>query len=371
MRDMKRIVSHDISSTSPDPHDMAAMIKRWARELGFQQAGISDIDLGEHPQHLARWLAAGHHADMAWMAEPKRCHPEQLVPGTQRIISVRMDYLPADPRCHEVLNNPELAYVSRYALGRDYHKLIRRRLQQLADKIAEVAGPFGYRAFVDSAPVLEKAVASQAGLGWIGKHTVVINRQAGSWFFLGELFTDLPLPIDTPVSSHCGSCQACIDICPTKAILAPYQLDAGKCISYLTIEHRGAIPVELRRPIGNRIFGCDDCQMVCPWNRYAKASQERDFSPRHELDKPDLLELMSWTEAEWSTRTEGMALRRAGYRGWIRNLSVALGNASASAKVLDALTTRFSELEAAGMLDDVLREHLLWAINEQREHGFL
>lgn len=362
---MKRIISHDISNSPPPAHDMEAMahdIKRWARELGFQQAGISDIDLGQHPQHLARWLAAGHHADMAWMAEPKRCHPDQLVPGTQRIISVRMDYLPADPRCFEVLNNPDLAYVSRYALGRDYHKLIRRRLQQLADKISQAAGPFGYRAFVDSAPVLEKAVASQAGLGWIGKHTVVINRQAGSWFFLGELFTDLPLPIDAPVSSHCGSCQACIDICPTKAIVAPFQLDAGKCISYLTIEHRGSIPAELRRPIGNRIFGCDDCQMVCPWNRYAKPSQEKDFLPRHDLDQPEALALLAWTEAEWSSRTEGMALRRAGYRGWLRNVSIALGNAPGREQIAQALAEKQSTFSD----DDMLSEHLAWALAEQQ-----
>lgn len=362
---MKRIISHDLSNSPPPAHDMDAMahdIKRWARELGFQQAGISDIDLGQHPQHLERWLAAGHHADMAWMAEPKRCHPDQLVPGTQRIISVRMDYLPADPRCFEVLNNPDLAYVSRYALGRDYHKLIRRRLQQLADKISQAAGPFGYRAFVDSAPVLEKAVASQAGLGWIGKHTVVINRQAGSWFFLGELFTDLPLPIDAPVSSHCGSCQACIDICPTQAIIAPYQLDAGKCISYLTIEHRGSIPIELRSAIGNRIFGCDDCQMVCPWNRYAKPSQEKDFLPRHDLDQPEALSLLKWTEAEWSTRTEGMALRRAGYRGWLRNVSIALGNASGREAVAQAL----AEKQSAFSDDDMLSEHLSWALAEQQ-----
>lgn len=346
---------------------LAEDIRRWGRELGFQQVGISGTDLGEHPAHLEKWLEAGHHADMEWLREPKRVDPAALKPGTRRVISLRMDYLPAEPRIHQILQDGSRAYIARYALGRDYHKIIRPRLQRLADRIEAEIGPFGYRAFVDSAPVLEKALASQAGLGWMGKHTVIINRRAGSYFFLGELFTDLPLPVDVPVSNHCGSCQACIDICPTKAIVAPYVLDAGKCISYLTIEYRGVIPVELRRPIGNRIFGCDDCQLVCPWNRYAQASQEPGFTPRHAFDGPPLLDLWDWDEATWLEQTAGMPLRRMNYTSWVRNLSIALGNAPASTEMLTALTTRFSALETAGQLDEVLREHLLWAMAEQRD----
>ncbi len=354
------------TATGPDMAALVEDIRRWGRELGFQQVGISGTDLGEHPAHLAQWLDDGYQANMEWLREPKRVDPQALIPGTQRIISLRMDYLPAEPRIHDILQDGRRAYIARYALGRDYHKIIRKRLQQLADRIVAAVGPFGYRAFVDSAPVLEKALASQAGLGWMGKHTVIINRKAGSWFFLGELFTDLPLPVDTPVSNHCGTCQACIDICPTKAIVAPYVLDAGKCISYLTIEYRGVIPLELRRPIGNRIFGCDDCQLVCPWNRYAQASQEEAFTPRHAFDGPDLLELWDWNEETWLKQTEGMPLRRMNYASWVRNLSLALGNAPGSAAVMDALTQRFADMEAAGTLDDVLREHLLWAMDEQR-----
>lgn len=348
-----------------DPEALARDIKRWGRELGFQQVGITDTDLGEHPAHLQRWLEAGYHANMEWLKEPKRVDPTALIPGTRRIISVRMDYLPANPRIHTILQDGTRAYLARYALGRDYHKIIRKRLQQFADRIVEAVGAFGYRAFVDSAPVLEKALASQAGLGWIGKHTVVINRQAGSWFFLGELFTDLPLPVDTPVSNHCGTCNACIDICPTQAIIAPYQLDAGKCISYLTIEYRGIIAEALRRPIGNRIFGCDDCQLVCPWNRYAQASQEAAFTPRHDFDGPDLLSLWAWDEATWLRHTEGMPLRRMSYGSWIRNLSIALANAPASQQVLQALEARRQHLIATDAFDEVLTEHLNWAINEQ------
>ena len=356
------------TSASLSPADLLGLkadIAVWARALGFQQMGISDIDLGEHPEHLARWLAQGFEADMGWLHEPKRIAPAELVPNTQRIISLRMDYLPAEPRIHEILADGERAYIARYALGRDYHKLIRKRVQKLADRMAEVIGPFGYRAFVDSAPVLEKAIASQAGLGWMGKHTLILNRHAGSYFFLAELFTDLPLPPDEPVKSHCGSCSACIDVCPTQAIIAPYVLDAGKCISYLTIEHRGVIAEPLRRAIGNRIFGCDDCQLVCPWNRYAKPSEEAAFSPRHGLDGPPLLDLWAWDEAEWLAKTEGMPLRRMTYVGWLRNVSIALGNAPASAAVIEALQQRRDALNAAGTLNEVLQEHIDWAINEQ------
>ena len=327
MHAMRRLPVQQDPANSLDLTTLAADIKRWGRELGFQQVGITDTDLGEHPAHLAKWLDEGYQANMEWLREPKRVAPEALIPGTQRIISLRMDYLPAEPRIHEILQDGRRAYLARYALGRDYHKIIRKRLQQLADRIVGAVGPFGYRAFVDSAPVLEKALASQAGLGWMGKHTVVIKRGAGSYFFLGELFTDLPLPVDEPVNNHCGSCQACIDICPTKAIVAPYTLDAGKCISYLTIEYRGVIPVELRRPIGNRIFGCDDCQLVCPWNRYAQTTREPDFAPRHGLDTASLVAPFGWDEVKFLQRTEGMALRRLDHSRWLRNIAVALGNA--------------------------------------------
>ena len=364
---MRRLPVQQDPANSLDLTALAADIKRWARELGFQQVGITDTDLGEHPEHLAKWLDAGYQANMEWLREPKRVDPQALIPGTQRIISLRMDYLPAEPRIHEILQDGRRAYLARYALGRDYHKIIRKRLQQLADRIVEAVGPFGYRAFVDSAPVLEKALASQAGLGWMGKHTVIINRSAGSYFFFFFLFTDLPLPVDEPVSNHCGSCQACIDICPTKAILAPYKLDAGKCISYLTIEYRGVIPLELRRPIGNRIFGCDDCQLVCPWNRYAQAIQEAAFTPRHAFDGPDLLDLWAWDEATWLKQTEGMPLRRMNYASWLRNLSIALGNAPKSADILAALTRRRASLAESGQLDEVLSEHLEWAIAEQSQ----
>ncbi|MEO6699404.1 MAG: tRNA epoxyqueuosine(34) reductase QueG, partial [Paraperlucidibaca sp.] len=346
---MTRIPLHDNASLSPtDLLTLKADIALWARELGFQQTGISGIDLGEHPEHMARWLAQGYEAGMTWLHEPKRLAPAELVPNTQRIISLRMDYLPAEPRIHDILADADRAYIARYALGRDYHKIIRKRVQKLADRIAEAIGPFGYRAFVDSAPVLEKAIAAQAGLGWIGKHTVVLNRHAGSYFFLAELFTDLPLPVDAPVTSHCGSCSACIDVCPTQAIIAPYVLDAGKCISYLTIEYRGVIAEPLRRAIGNRIFGCDDCQLVCPWNRYAQASQEPAFTPRHAFDGPPLLDLWAWDEATWLSKTEGMPLRRMSYASWLRNLSMALGNAPASAAIVHALSQRRDELSHAG-----------------------
>ncbi len=350
------------TASADTPALLTAEVKRLGRELGFQQVGIAGVDLGEHGAHLQRWLARGFHGSMDYMGAhgEKRSRPELLIPGTQRIISVRLDYLPEDPRAWDTLKDGTLAYVSRYALGRDYHKVIRKRLQLLADGIQQLAGEFGYRAFVDSAPVLEKALAAQAGLGWIGKHTVVINRHAGSFFFLGELFTDLPLLVDAPVSAHCGSCSACISICPTQAIVAPYQLDARKCISYLTIESKAAIPAELRRPMGNRVFGCDDCQLVCPWNRYAKATAEADFKPRHALDRAGLLELFLWTEAEFLSRTEGSPIRRTGYEGWQRNLAVGLGNAPFDPAIVQALEARL--VGASTML----AEHLTWALAEQR-----
>lgn len=346
-------------------HDWAALadnIKRWAQDLGFQQAGISTGTLAKDEAHLAEWLERGHHASMDWMAAhgTKRSRPAELVPGTVRVISVRMDYgVDDDQACWDTLSDGERAYVARYALGRDYHKVLRHRLQRLADRIAEHVGPFGYRAFVDSAPVLERALARDAGLGWIGKNTCVINTTAGSWFFLGELYTDLPLPVDAPATEHCGTCRRCIDVCPTQAIVGPWELDARRCISYLTIEHRGSIPEAFRKPIGNRIFGCDDCQLVCPWNKFAQRHTLPDFEARQGLDTASLLTLFAWDEDEFLTRTEGSAIRRTGHEGWLRNIAVALGNAPYSEATMRALEARQAHPS------EVVREHVAWALSEQ------
>ncbi|SFE68787.1 epoxyqueuosine reductase [Dyella marensis] len=351
-----------MSSSSALAHDYAALaadIKRWARELGFADAGIAGIELGEDEQHLQRWLDDGHHGEMDYMARhgTKRSRPAELEPGTLRVISVRMDYIPPGTRnAWAVLEDADAGYVARYALGRDYHKLMRNRLQKLAERIHAQVGDFGYRAYVDSAPVLEKALGRNAGLGWIGKHTVLINRSAGSYFFLGELYTDLPLPVDEAATAHCGTCRRCIDICPTQAIVAPYRLDARRCISYLTIELKGSIPEALRAPMGNRIFGCDDCQLICPWNKFARDAAEPDFAPRHSLDGARLVELFAWSEEEFLRRTEGMAIRRTGYEGWLRNIAVALGNAPDSSEVIDALRSR------AAHPSEVVREHVAWAL---------
>ncbi|MCY1283853.1 Epoxyqueuosine reductase [compost metagenome] len=351
---------------TPGSLDLAALaqsIKDWGRELGFQQVGIAGLDLATHEAHLQRWLAAGYQGEMDYMAAhgTKRSRPQELVPGTLRVVSLRMDYLPGDTEMAQRLGEPEKAYVSRYALGRDYHKLVRKRIQQLAERIQQAAGPFGYRAFVDSAPVLEKAIAEQAGLGWIGKNTLVLNRQAGSFFFLGELFVDLPLPVDAPhASEHCGRCTACLEICPTAAFVAPYVLDARRCISYLTIELKGSIPVELRALIGNRVFGCDDCQIVCPWNRFARPTGQGDFQPRHGLDNAALAELFRWSEEEFLSRTEGSPLRRAGYERWLRNLAVGLGNAPSSIPVLEALEARRDDPSP------LVREHVAWALERHQ-----
>lgn len=353
-----------MSAAVLDLTELASSIKDWGRELGFQQVGISGLSLGEHEQHLQRWLDAGHHGEMDYMAAhgSKRWRPEELVPGTLRVISVRMDYLPGDTRMAERLAQPEKAYISRYALGRDYHKVVRKRLQQLAERISAVIGPFGYRAFVDSAPVLEKAIAEQAGLGWIGKNTLVLNRKAGSYFFLGELFVDLPLPTDPPqASEHCGKCHACLDICPTNAFVGPYQLDARRCISYLTIEYKGSIPEDLRPLIGNRVFGCDDCQLVCPWNRFARPTTEGDFTPRHGLDNAELAVLFRWDEQTFLSHTEGSPLRRAGYERWLRNLAVGLGNAPTTIAVVEALRARLGHPSA------LVREHVEWALGRHGE----
>ena len=338
-------------------------IRGWASELGFQQMGITGVDLGEHEGYLQKWLDAGFHGTMEYMQRhgSKRSRPAELVPGTLRVLSLRMDYLAADTHPIEVLENPDKAYVSRYALGRDYHKLIRQRLARLAKRIEEEAGGGTYRAFVDSAPVLERAVAERAGLGWIAKNTMLINEQAGSWFFLGEIYTDLPLPEDTPRSSkHCGTCTACLDICPTRAFTGPFELDARRCISYLTIEHKGSIEESLRPLMGNRIFGCDDCQLVCPWNKFSQATNETDFSPRHGLEDAELVTLFQWDEDTFLQATEGSAIRRIGFERWLRNLAVALGNAPTTEGVVSALRAR------ADHPSPLVREHVAWALSR---HG--
>ncbi len=342
---------------------LARNIKSWARDLGFQQLGITDTELTEAEHRLESWLAQGSHGDMAYMARhgTRRSRPAELVTGTRRVISVRMDYRPEPSRDPEaVLNDPINGFVSRYALGRDYHKILRRRLQKLANRIALEIGEFGYRVFVDSAPVMEKPLAEKAGLGWIGKHTNLINRTAGSWFFLGEIYTDLPLPADQPAGDHCGSCSACIDICPTGAITGPYALDARRCISYLTIELQGAIPVELRPLLGNRIYGCDDCQMVCPWNRFSTPTGERDFLPRGGLDSPSLIDLFAWSEAEFLRHTQGSPIRRIGHIAWLRNIAVALGNAPPDPEVIEALRSRLDHPS------DLVREHVRWALHSTK-----
>ncbi|MEZ5439701.1 MAG: tRNA epoxyqueuosine(34) reductase QueG [Lysobacteraceae bacterium] len=335
----------------------------WAREAGFQAVGVSDIELGEDEAHLKRWLDDGFHGDMDYMQRhgDKRTRPAKLVPGTLRVISARMDYLTdAATDSWSVIHDPELGFVSRYALGRDYHKLLRARLQRLATRITEEIGEFGYRVFTDSAPVLEKALARNAGLGWIGKHSNLIDSRTGSWFFLGEIYTDLPLPIDAAASNHCGSCTRCIDVCPTQAIVAPYSVDARRCISYLTIELHGAIPEDLRPLIGNRIYGCDDCQLVCPWNKFATPTPETDFLPRHDLDRSTLIDLFAWSEDEFLRRTEGSPIRRIGYERWLRNIAVAMGNASRSEAIVNALASRREHPSP------LVREHVEWALTQQR-----
>lgn len=353
-----------MSASSIDLPALAQSIKDWGRELGFAHVGIAGVDLAEHKQHLERWLAAGYHGEMDYMGAhgSKRSHPDQLVPGTVRVVSLRMDYLSGDTQMAQRLAQPEQAYISRYALGRDYHKLVRKRVQHLAERIQKEIGPFGFRAFVDSAPVLEKAIAEQAGLGWIGKNTLLLNRKAGSYFFLSELFVDLPLPVDeAQATEHCGRCSACLDICPTKAFVGPYVLDARRCISYLTIELKNAIPEELRAMIGNRVFGCDDCQIVCPWNRFAKETAENDFKPRHGLDNAGLAELFMWDEERFLASTEGSPLRRAGYERWLRNLAVGLGNAPSTVPVLEALNAR------RDYPSELVREHVEWALKQHAE----
>jgi epoxyqueuosine reductase len=366
-------MGHEVDAGKPalDAAHTVERLRAWAHELGFSQIGVAGVDLRDAEPGLRAWLAAGFHGSMAYMARHgmRRARPAELVPGTVRVITARMDYLPraADAawseRERERLSHPDEAVISVYARGRDYHKVLRQRLQQLADRLADAIGPFGHRVFTDSAPVLEVELAQRSGIGWRGKHTLALSREGGSLFFLGEIYVDLPLPVTEPASAHCGSCTACIDICPTQAIVAPYRLDARRCISYLTIEHDGAIPLELRTAIGNRVVGCDDCQLVCPWNKYAQRAQIADFDPRAPFDGATLLELWGWSESQFLSHTEGSALRRVGYARWRRNLAVALGNAlrvTPNAQIERALRDALPDADA------LVREHVLWALEQAR-----
>ena len=345
-----------------DKHELSENIKIWGAELGFQQIGITTTELHNDEAHLVNWLSKGRHGEMSYMMShgTKRSRPNELLPGTISIICARMDYFPPSSKHPaQILKNKNLAYISRYATGRDYHKLVRQRLKKLAEKINLNYGEFGYRCFVDSAPILEKALARNSGLGWIGKHTNLINPKAGSWFFLGEIYTNLPLKIDPPYEKqHCGTCTACIDICPTNAIVGEMQVDARRCISYLTIELKGSIPIEFRKMIGNRVYGCDDCQLICPWNKFAKISNEDDFRVRHGLDKTNLIELFSWSETEFKKKTEGTAIRRIGYECWLRNIAIGLGNATTTTKVINALKSRQDNSSK------LVKEHIDWALEQ-------
>jgi len=345
-----------------DLHQLAQQIKQWGKDLGFQQVGITDTDLSAEEPRLQAWLDKQYHGEMEWMARHgmMRARPHELLPGTLRVISVRMNYLPAKAAFASTLKNPQLGYVSRYALGRDYHKVLRNRLKKLGEMIQEKCGELNFRPFVDSAPLLERPLAAKAGLGWTGKHSLILNREAGSWFFLGELLIDLPLPIDAPQEEQCGRCVACMTICPTNAIVEPYVVDARRCISYLTIELEGAIPEALRPLMGNRIYGCDDCQLICPWNRYGQLSDETDFSPRAALRAPELMTLFQWDEKTFLRVTEGSAIRRIGHLRWLRNIAVALGNAPWRAEIAGVLEKRLGE-------NPLLDEHIEWALLQQQE----
>ncbi len=356
-------MNNEIENSNLTAAALARRIQGWGTELGFQQIGFSDIDLQQAEQRLSKWLLRKFHGEMSYMERHglKRSRPDLLVPGTVSVISARMDYLPEDQsNAKDLLDHPSKAYISRYALGRDYHKVMRSRLKKLAQRIEQFAQPLGFRVFVDSAPVLEKPLAEKAGLGWIGKHTNLINKDAGSWFFLGELYTDLELPGSTPSTPHCGSCRACLDVCPTDAIVAPYELDARRCISYLTIELKGSIPEPLRPLIGNRVYGCDDCQIFCPWNKFATESSEGDFAPRHKLDASELTDLFAWDKDTWSTKTEGSAMRRIGYEQWLRNIAVGLGNAESSHEIVAALQARSNDPSL------LVREHVQWGLDQHK-----
>ena len=348
-------------SSPEELNQLADDIKSWAIELGFAEARIVEPDLAQYKDEFNEWLNNQYHAGMDYLANhgDMRFYPEQLHPGTRRVISLRMHYLPQSVETVERLKTKDKAYIARYALGRDYHKLIRKRLTQLAKKIEQKVGDHGYRAFVDSAPILERQIAEQAGMGWIGKNTLLLTPKAGSWFLLGEIFTNLPLPVDKPTETrHCGSCTACLTQCPTDAFVEPWVLDAGKCISYLTIEHKGPIPEELRSKMGNRIFGCDDCQLVCPWTKFAKYTQEDDFQPRHNLDSADLVELFEWDEETFLKNTEGSPIRRTGFENWRRNIAVALGNAPTNHATIQSLENALSHSS------ELVKEHIIWALKQ-------
>ena len=341
-----------------DYASLALSIKAWGRELGFQAVGIADTDLAAAESHLASWLERGWHGEMDYMAHHgvRRSRPGELVPGTLRVIACRMNYVAEIGDGWPEITNDGRAYIARYARGRDYHKVLRTRLQKLADRISAEVGEFGHRVFTDSAPVMEVELASKAGLGWRGKHTLLLSREAGSYFFLGEIYTDLPLPVDAPVDNHCGTCTKCIDLCPTQAIRGPYSLDARRCISYLTIELKGSIPVELRPLIGNRVYGCDDCQLACPWNGFAQATGEADFAVRNGLDAASLVDLFAWSATDFDERMAGSAIRRIGYERWLRNLAVGLGNAARTESIVAALRARADDMSA------LVREHVDWAL---------
>ncbi len=345
-----------------DLNELAKNIKKLGKELGFQQIGICDIDLQQHEAHLQRWLDANYHGEMNWMARHgmMRARPNELLEGTVRVITARMDYLPPNAQFARTLKQPNKAYISRYALGRDYHKLLRQRLKQLGEKIAEVIGPFGHRPFVDSAPILERALAEKAGLGWQGKHSLILNPQAGSWFFLGELLIDLPLPTDDPINPQCGQCKSCMTSCPTGAIVEEKVIDARRCISYLTIEFDGVIPEDLRPLMGNRIYGCDDCQLVCPFNRFSEITQEADFHCRPQLFQQDLLTLLAWDETTFLKQTEGSPIRRIGHAKWQRNLIIALGNAPYNESIVQTLNT-------IPQIYSILLPHIEWALDQQAQ----
>jgi len=349
--------------TGHSPAALSERVKRWGREAGFDAVAVSGVDLAEEEARLLEWLGRGWHGAMDYMARhgTRRSRPAELVPGTASVVSVRLDYWPGGARdAHAALAEPCAAYVSRYALGRDYHKVLRARLQALADRMVAELGPFTYRVFTDSAPVMEVALAARAGLGWRGKHTLLLARDAGSYYFLGELFVSLDLAQDAPVTGHCGTCERCLDACPTRAIVAPYQLDARRCISYLTIENPGPIPEEFRAAMGNRIYGCDDCQLACPWNKYARKAEVPDFAARNGLDAAALVDLFAWTRDEFDSRLEGSAIRRIGHARWLRNIAVALGNAPTTPEVLNALRSRADDPDA------MVREHVQWALER---HG--
>lgn len=337
-----------------------AEISSWAENLGFQAVGFTNVDLSEHEPHVRAYLENGFQGEMGYLERnlEKRLHPEQLELGTVSVITARMNYLAPDTQPLEVLNSSDTAYISRYALGRDYHKVLRRRLARLATQIDDALPGHQYRAFTDSAPVLEKALGAKSGLGWMGKHTLLLDRQAGSWFFLGEIYTNAPfVPDTTEAEDECGKCTACMTVCPTQAIIGPKVLDARRCISYLTIEHKGAIPTELREPMGNRVYGCDDCQLYCPWNREAEVTSEADFQPRHQLDNRSLLSLFELDESEFLKLTEGSAIRRISFAQWQRNLAVGLGNGPATSEVVAALKTRLASSEP------MVAEHITWALD--------